>query len=81
MTADPDRASSIMFAPLRSTYLIHRTRVDSKGRKPTERRSQYSRDNGLKYSLVCEASELEPTSPKSIYALADSPSPFTPSVV
>ncbi|MBW0541542.1 hypothetical protein O181_081257, partial [Austropuccinia psidii MF-1] len=63
-------ANSIAWAPLRSNWLVHKERMEAKGRAPG-RRNAFVREHAVKFSLAMEMDELQPTSPKSMYVLAD----------
>ncbi|PLW13999.1 hypothetical protein PCANC_18117 [Puccinia coronata f. sp. avenae] len=63
-------SNSIAWAPLRSNWLVHKQRMESKGRSPG-RRAAFVREHAVKFSLAMEMDELQPTSPKSMFVLAD----------
>ncbi|OAV94143.1 hypothetical protein PTTG_04310 [Puccinia triticina 1-1 BBBD Race 1] len=63
-------SNSIAWAPLRSNWLVHKQRMEAKGRSPG-RRAAFVREHAVKFSLAMEMDELQPTSPKSMFVLAD----------
>ncbi|KAH9824343.1 hypothetical protein DFH28DRAFT_945270 [Melampsora americana] len=64
-------SNSIAFAPLRSSWQVLRDRAEAKGRGVVPRRNVFVRDQAVKFSLALSTDELQPTSPKSMYVLAD----------
>ncbi|CAH7673259.1 hypothetical protein PPACK8108_LOCUS8139 [Phakopsora pachyrhizi] len=64
-------SNSIAWAPLRSTWQVYRERMQLKGKAVNHRRNVFVRENAVKFSLAMEMDELQPTSPKSMYILAD----------
>ncbi|KAH9445229.1 hypothetical protein Pst134EA_031552 [Puccinia striiformis f. sp. tritici] len=63
-------SNSIAWAPLRSNWMVHKQRMESKGRSPGKR-AGFVREHAVKFSLAMEMDELQPTSPKSMFVLAD----------
>lgn len=64
-------SNSIAFAPLRSSWQVLRDRAEAKGRGAVPRRNVFVRDQAVRFSLALSTDELQPTSPKSMYVLAD----------
>ncbi|KAG0140454.1 hypothetical protein CROQUDRAFT_665152 [Cronartium quercuum f. sp. fusiforme G11] len=64
-------SNSIAWAPLRSNWLVVKERIETKGRGVVPRRNVFVREQAVKFSLALTMNELQPTSPKSMYVLAD----------